>query len=163
MDLPLGGGGWRRDHGRGLQHLAVRLDSRRRRPIRMGRRVNIQDGSILHCHNDVPLDIADEVAVGHNAIVHCRRIGRHTLIGIKSAVLDGAEIGADCIVGAGAVVPPNMKVPDGHLVLGVPGKVIRPVSGAERSYVDLVLDTYERLAREHAAGRYSRFNGRADT
>jgi carbonic anhydrase/acetyltransferase-like protein (isoleucine patch superfamily) len=128
-------------------------------PIRMGSRVNIQDATILHCEHGMPLEIADEVVIGHNAVVHCKRVGRHTLIGIKSAVLDGAEIGENCIVGAGAIVPPGMKVPDGHVVMGVPGKVVRPVRDEELGYVNRVLETYEALARQHVKGAFRRFDG----
>jgi carbonic anhydrase/acetyltransferase-like protein (isoleucine patch superfamily) len=126
-------------------------------PIRLGRRVNVQDGSVLHCETGVPLEIGDEVVIGHNAVVHCRRVGAHTLIGIKATALDGAQIGANCIIGAGAIVPPGMEVPDGHLVLGVPGRIIRPVRDEERGYVAGILATYEALAREHAAGKFTPF------
>lgn len=122
--------------------------------IRVGRRVNIQDGSIIHTETGVDLDIADEVAIGHRAVVHCRRVGRGSLIGIGSILLDRAEIGEGCIVAAGCLVPPRMIVPDGKLVMGVPARVARDVSDAERTYHREVVDRYVQLSKMHASGRY---------
>lgn len=123
-------------------------------PIRVGRRVNIQDGSLLHCNNLVTLEIADDVAVGHQAVVHCKRVGARTLVGTRATVLDDCEIGEDCLIAAGALVPPRTIVPDGSVVMGVPGKVIRPIRSAEREYVRYVVERYQDLAREHAAGKF---------
>ncbi len=122
--------------------------------IRIGNRVNIQDGAVVHTKGGVPLDIADEVGIGHLAVVHCRRVGRLSLIGIHSIVLDDAEIGEGCIVAAGALVPPGMVVPDGKLVMGVPAKVVRDVNEQERRYIRYVIDNYQKLGRRHAAGCY---------
>lgn len=134
-----------------MHHVCVRGDVS---AIRIGARVNVQDGAIVHTKTGVPLDIAEDVGIGHRAVVHCRRVGRHTLIGIGAIVLDDAEIGADCLVAAGAVVPPGMIVPDGKLVMGIPARVVRDVSAKEREYVDFVVSNYLRLNRSHAAGAY---------
>jgi gamma-carbonic anhydrase len=123
-------------------------------PIRVGKRVNIQDGALLHCKNDVTLEIADDVAIAHYAIVHCRRVGSRTLIGTRATVLDDCEIGEDCIVAAGAVVPPKTVVPDGSVVMGVPGRVVRPIRPDERDYLRYVVERYLELARRHAAGEF---------
>jgi carbonic anhydrase/acetyltransferase-like protein (isoleucine patch superfamily) len=123
-------------------------------PIRVGRRVNIQDGALLHCKHGVTLDVSDDVAVAHHAIVHCRRVGARTLVGTRATLLDDAEIGEDCIVAAGAVVPPRTIVPDGSVVMGVPGKVVRPIRQDERDYVRYVVERYLELTKRHVAGEF---------
>ena len=123
-------------------------------PIRIGCRVNIQDGCIVHTHSGVPLDIEDDVSIGHRAVVHCRRVGAGTLIGIGAIVLDECEIGRGCIIGAGAVVPPGRVIPDGKVVMGVPGVVVRDTTEDEREYVRYAVESYLDLGRQHAAGKY---------
>lgn len=122
--------------------------------IRVGRRVNIQDGSLLHCKQDVALEVDDDVAIGHHAVVHCTRVGSRTLIGTRATVLDDCEIGEDCIIAAGAVVPPRTIVPAGSVVMGIPGKVVRPIRPEERDYVRYVVERYTDLARRHASGEF---------
>ncbi len=139
------------DHCSVWHHVMIRGDVA---AIRIGKRVNIQDGAIVHTETDVDLDIADEVAIGHRAVVHCRRVGRATLIGIGAIVLDRAEIGEGCIVAAGALVPPGMKVPDGKVVMGVPAKVVRETTEDERAYHRHVVERYVQLAEKHAGGMY---------
>ena len=122
--------------------------------IRIGARVNIQDGCVIHTETDVDLDIGDDVAIGHRAVVHCRRVGAGSLIGIGSVLLDGAVVGAGRIVPAGAVVPPGMTLPDRAVVTGVRAPAVRGVRDAERAYHREVVDRYVALARQHTAGRY---------
>jgi carbonic anhydrase/acetyltransferase-like protein (isoleucine patch superfamily) len=113
--------------------------------IRIGRRVNLQEHVVLHCDSGVDLEIGDEVTVGHGAIIHGRRVGHRTLVAMNAVILGGAVIGDDCIVAAGCVVSPGTQVPDGHVIMGVPGKVVRPVRPEEiesmrhnnRHYVEL--------------------------
>jgi gamma-carbonic anhydrase len=126
-------------------------------PIRLGQRVNVQDGSVLHCNHEVPLEIADDVAIGHLACVHCKRVGPNTLIATRATILDDAEIGQDCLIGAGAVVPPGMIIPDGSVVLGMPGKIIRPMRDKDREYVRRVVTYYLELARRHAEGEFKAY------
>jgi gamma-carbonic anhydrase len=123
-------------------------------PIRVGERTNIQDGSVLHCKLGVPLEVGSEVIIGHGAVVHCQRVGNRSLIGIHATVLDDAQVGEDCLIAAGTVVPPGMVIPDGSLVMGLPGKVVRPVNEAERAYMRRVVNGYAELARRHAAGEF---------
>ena len=93
--------------------------------IEVGERSNIQDGAVLHCDPGQPLIIGDDVTVGHNAMIHCREVGDRTLVGINAVILDGARVGADCIIGANALVKAGAVIPDGSLVVGSPGKVVR--------------------------------------
>ena len=123
-------------------------------PIRIGARVNVQDGAVLHTLHDIPLEIGDDVGIGHCAVVHCRRVGPHSLIGIGAIVLDDCEIGSDCIIAAGSVLPPNTHVPDGKVVMGVPGRIVRDVTGRDLSTIDEVVESYRTLGREHTLGRF---------
>ena len=89
--------------------------------ITIGRGTIIEDNVVVH--TGVDMTIGDNVIVGHGAVVHCRSVGSNSLIANNVTLLDDAEIGEFCVIGAGAVVSPGMKVPDRSLVFGVPGKV----------------------------------------
>jgi carbonic anhydrase/acetyltransferase-like protein (isoleucine patch superfamily) len=93
--------------------------------ITVGARSNIQDGAVLHCDPGQPLTIGEDVTIGHNAMIHCLEIGDRTLIGINAVILDGAKVGSDCIIGANTLVKAGAVIPNGSLVVGSPGKVIR--------------------------------------
>jgi carbonic anhydrase/acetyltransferase-like protein (isoleucine patch superfamily) len=100
--------------------------------IRIGARTNIQDNCTLHVTNGTwPVEIADEVTIGHGVIAHGCTIGRAALIGMGSRVLDGAVIGELALVGAGALVSEGMHVPPRTLVVGVPAKVKRELTAEE--------------------------------
>ncbi len=120
-------------------------------PIRIGKRVNFQEHAVAHCDTDKDLEIGDDVTIGHAAIVHGRRIGHRTLIGMKAVVLGDAVIGNDCIVAAGTVVSPGTVVPDGQVIMGVPGKVVRPVRPQEYESMRENNQHYVQLAGEHVA------------
>jgi len=139
------------DHCTVMHHVMIRGDIA---PVRIGKRVNVQDGSVLHTRYGVPLEIADDVGIGHRAVVHCRRIGRRTLIGIGAIVLDDCEVGCECIIAAGALLPPRTVVPDGSVVMGGPGKVVRRCTEADLATIDHVLNSYIELGRRHAAGEF---------
>jgi carbonic anhydrase/acetyltransferase-like protein (isoleucine patch superfamily) len=134
-----------------MHHVMIRGDIA---PIRIGARVNIQDGAIVHTPTGTPLDIADDVGVGHRAIVHCRRIGSRTLIGMGSILLDDCEIGSRCIIAAGTVLPPKTLIPDDSMVMGIPGKIVRSTTEADMKTIDHVVESYLRLGRLHASGRF---------
>ncbi|MDO6459520.1 gamma carbonic anhydrase family protein [Granulosicoccaceae sp. 1_MG-2023] len=93
--------------------------------IEIGEGSNIQDGSVLHVDDDVPLHIGRHVTVGHKVMLHGCTIGDGTLIGMNAVVLNHANIGKGCLIGANALVTENMQVPDGSMVLGSPGKIVR--------------------------------------
>src|SRR3954470_11232001 len=100
-------------------------------PVTIGRRVNVQDGVVVHCDTDVPNVIEDDVTIGHGAIVHGTFVGRGSLIGMGAKLLRRTRIGRECLIAAGAVVPPVLEVPDGMVVMGVPGKIARKVKDEE--------------------------------
>ena len=97
-------------------------------PITIGDGSNIQDGSVLHTDEGVPLTIGRNVTVGHMVMLHGCSIGDESLIGIGAIVLNGAKIGRNCLVGAGALVTEGKEFPDGSMVLGSPAKVVRQLT-----------------------------------
>ena len=116
--------------------------------IIIGECTNIQDGAILHGDPGQPTVLDDHVTVGHRAVIHSAYVERGCLIGIGAIVLDGVRVGSGSIVGAGAVV--TKDVPARSLVVGVPGKVLRQLTGAEAADLIDHAKRYERLALVHA-------------
>ena len=122
--------------------------------IRIGPRTNIQDNCTLHVTADTfPVQIAEEVTIGHGAVVHGCTIERRALIGMGSRVLDGAIVGESALVAAGAVVPEGMVVPPRVLVAGVPAKVKRPLSDAELERLEMSWRHYVELKDEFLKGK----------
>ncbi len=113
--------------------------------VTIGANTNIQDLSMLHVAEGYSLTIGKNVTIGHKAIVHACTVGDNTLIGMGSTILDGAKIGKNSVVAAGAVVPPGKTYPDNCLIIGSPAKVKRNLSLEEKEqygnhfkgYVDL--------------------------
>ena len=101
--------------------------------IVVGHHSNVQDGAVLHLADEYPCIVGDYVTVGHSAIVHACTVGDECLIGMGAVILDGAELGAQCIVGARALVTQRTKIPPGSMVLGSPAKVVRQLTEQERA------------------------------
>lgn len=118
-------------------------------PVTIGRRVNVQDGVVIHCDTDVPNTIEDDVTIGHRAVVHGTSVGRGTLIGMGAVVLSRSRIGSECLIAAGAVVPPDLIVPDRMLVVGVPGRVARPLNEKDLQYMRWLTTHYVELAEKY--------------
>jgi len=111
--------------------------------IRVGRRSNIQDGSVVHAMTGThPTSIGDNVTIGHAAVVHGCTIEQQCLIGIGAILLNGAHIGANSIVAAGTLITEGMKVPPKSLVMGSPGKVKRLLTHAEIAEIQAYADRY---------------------
>ena len=125
-------------------------------PVTIGRRVNVQDGVVVHCDTDFPNVIEDDVTIGHRAVVHGVHVGRGSLIGMGAVLLGRSRIGRECLVAAGAVVPPGLEVPDGMAVIGVPGKVVRPVKAEELTYMRWLTAHYVELAERYVRGEDAR-------
>ncbi len=118
------------DHASVWMNAVVRGDVH---SIRIGPYSNIQDNCVVHVFKELhPTVLADHVTVGHSVTLHGCRIGSWCLIGMGATILNGARIGDECIVAAGSLVPEGMEVPAGSLVMGVPGKVRRPITAEER-------------------------------
>jgi len=98
--------------------------------ITVGEGSNIQDGSVLHTDPGMPLTIGKGVTVGHKVMLHGCTIGDNSLIGINAVILNGAKIGKNCLIGANSLVPEGKEIPDGSLVMGSPGKVVRELNEA---------------------------------
>jgi carbonic anhydrase/acetyltransferase-like protein (isoleucine patch superfamily) len=118
------------DHSSVWYHAVLRGDINY---IKVGAYTNIQDGAVVHLADEYGCEIGDWVTIGHSAVVHACKVGDGCLIGMNCTILDGAEIGAQSVVGANALVTGGTKIPEGSLVLGSPAKVIRPLTEAERA------------------------------
>jgi carbonic anhydrase/acetyltransferase-like protein (isoleucine patch superfamily) len=99
--------------------------------VSLGRRTNVQDGCVLHADFGYPCRIADGVTIGHQAIIHGAEVGENVVIGMGAIVLNGAKVGRDCIIAAGALITENTEVPPSSLVMGMPGKVKRSLTPDE--------------------------------
>jgi carbonic anhydrase/acetyltransferase-like protein (isoleucine patch superfamily) len=119
--------------------------------ISIGTHTNLQDGVIVHADPGYPASIGDRVTVGHGAIIHGATVEAECLIGMRAVVLNGASIGTGCLVAAGAVVREGMRVPAGSLVAGVPAKVRREVSEDERRLIEDSWRGYVDRAMRHRA------------
>jgi carbonic anhydrase/acetyltransferase-like protein (isoleucine patch superfamily) len=123
-------------------------------PIAIGDGANIQDGSILHNDEGVPLTIGANVTVGHMTMLHGCTIGDGSLIGINAVVLNNAVVGRDCLVGANALIPEGKSIPERSLVVGSPGRVIRTLTDEEVARLRGNARHYVDNARRFRAGLY---------
>ncbi|SEK27030.1 Carbonic anhydrase or acetyltransferase, isoleucine patch superfamily [Roseovarius nanhaiticus] len=98
--------------------------------IHVGAGTNIQENCVLHTDKGYPLTIGAGCTIGHKAMLHGCTIGENSLIGMGATVLNGARVGRDCLIGAGALITEGKEIPDGSLVMGAPGKVIRTLDAA---------------------------------
>ena len=96
--------------------------------IEIGARTNIQDNSVLHTDPGIPLIIGDGVIVGHRVMLHGCKVGENTLIGIGATILNGAVIGKNCIIGAHSLITEGKVIPDGSMVVGSPGRIIKSLT-----------------------------------
>lgn len=111
--------------------------------IRVGERTNIQDLAMLHCtYKKNPLSIGNDVTIGHHAMLHGCTIGNSVLVGMNATVLDRAVVEPYSMIAAGSVVREGFVVPEGHLVAGVPAKVVRPLTNEERAFLDQSAKNY---------------------
>ena len=120
--------------------------------IRIGRRSNIQDLSVLHADVGMPLTVGEDVTVGHQVMLHGCTIGDGSLIGIGAVVLNGAKIGKGCLVGAGALVTEGKEFPDGSMILGSPAKVVRQLTPEQLRGLRLSALHYVENARRFRTG-----------
>ncbi|WP_137819512.1 gamma carbonic anhydrase family protein [Pseudomonas sp. 2FG] len=119
--------------------------------IHIGENSNVQDGAVMHTDMGYPLSIGKGVTIGHNAMLHGCSVGDYSLIGINAVVLNGAKIGKYCIIGANALIGEGKEIPDGSLVMGSPGKVVRELTEAQKKMLEASATHYV-----HNAQRYAR-------
>lgn len=112
-------------------------------PISIGNQVNIQDGTVAHgTYGKFGVEIADRVTIGHQVMLHGCKIGRESLIGMGSTVMDGVEIPEQCLVGAGSLVTEGSKFPPRSLILGRPAKFKRELTAEEVASLSQSADNY---------------------
>jgi carbonic anhydrase/acetyltransferase-like protein (isoleucine patch superfamily) len=118
----------------------------------VGENSNIQDGSVLHTDDGVPLTIGRDVTVGHKVMLHGCTIGDNSLIGIGAVILNGAVIGKNCLIGAGALITEGKVIPDGSLVMGSPGKVVRELGEPQIQGITMSAAHYVQNWKRFASG-----------
>jgi len=117
--------------------------------ITIGENSNVQDGSVLHTDDGYPLNIGKNVTVGHKVMLHGCEIGDNSLIGINAVVLNGAKIGKNCLIGANSLIPEGKVIPDGSLVMGSPGKVVRELGQEQIKMLEMSALHYVENARRY--------------
>ena len=121
-------------------------------PILIGEDSNIQDGAVGHSDPGAPLTIGARVTIGHQAIVHGCTIAENCLIGMGARILNGAVLGPECLVGAGALITEGKQFEGGSLIVGVPARVIRPLTDEEKAAIRVSAAHYAEKAARYAAG-----------
>lgn len=118
-------------------------------PIIIGENTNIQDGSVLHTDEGIPLTLGRDITVGHKVMMHGCTVGDGALIGMGSILLNGAVIGKHCLIGAGTLIPEGKVIPERSLVVGSPGRVIRELSDEQVARMVASAQHYVRNARRY--------------
>ncbi|MGB0906266.1 MAG: gamma carbonic anhydrase family protein [Maricaulaceae bacterium] len=121
-------------------------------PIVIGARSNVQDGSVLHSDPGFPLNIGEGVTLGHQVMVHGCTIGNNSLVGIGATIMNGAVIGKNCIIGAHALVTEGKIIPDGSMVMGSPGKVVKTLTEPQIAMLKGSAEVYVQNAKRFKTG-----------
>lgn len=117
--------------------------------ITIGENSQLQDGCVVHVDPGFPVTLGENVSVGHMAMLHGCTVGDGTLVGIKAVILNGARIGKNCLIGANSLIAEGREIPDGSLVVGSPGKVVRQLSAEEIKYIRSFADDYVQTFRRY--------------
>jgi carbonic anhydrase/acetyltransferase-like protein (isoleucine patch superfamily) len=110
--------------------------------INLGDGVNIQDGTIIHTDEGEPVTLGSRVSVGHRPLLHGCTVGESTLVANGAMVLDRVKIGRHCLIAAGALVTPGKVIPDGSVVMGSPGQIVRQVNARDLNMIEFIADHY---------------------
>ena len=124
--------------------------------ITIGDDSNVQDGTIIHVDHGVPTKIGNRVAIGHRAIVHGSTVEDDCLIAMGAILLNGVHVGSGSIVGAGAMCPEGMQIPPNSLAIGIPARVVRRTTDAERERIKHTVESYLELQKRYKEGPSSR-------
>jgi len=127
-------------------------------PIKIGKNTNIQDMCVMHTDPGMPLEIGDNVTIGHGAVLHCRRVASNCIIGMGALLLDNVEIGEYSVIAAGAVVTENERIPPRSLVMGIPGKIVKEISDENIKRIEHAPQEYLHLARLHCEGKIAKMH-----
>jgi carbonic anhydrase/acetyltransferase-like protein (isoleucine patch superfamily) len=122
--------------------------------ITIGEASNVQDSTVIHTSHRIPVVLGKNVTVGHGAVIHGARIGDNCLVGMGAILLDGCVIGKECLIGAGALISEGMKIPPRSLVLGIPGRVKRSINRKELELLHKRPKDYVRYAAQHREGSH---------
>ncbi len=125
--------------------------------VRIGRYCNVQDGAVIHVGGRGGTVIGNYCSIAHRAVVHGAEVGDDCLIGIGAVVMDGAKLGRRCVIGAMALVPPGTEIPEGSVVMGVPGKVVATRGNFAATRRNALV--YHRNALAYAQGRHDAWRG----
>jgi carbonic anhydrase/acetyltransferase-like protein (isoleucine patch superfamily) len=120
--------------------------------IELGERTQIQDNSTLHTDPGFPLTIGDNCVIGHNVVLHGCTIGANSLVGMGAIVLNGAKIGTNCLLGAGALVTEGKTFPDNSLIVGAPARAIRTLDDKAKEAIARGAEIYVRRWQHYAKG-----------
>lgn len=134
-------------------HASIRADLNK---ITIRKGANVQDCCVIHVTQEYETVIGENVSLGHGAIIHGAVIGKNTIIGMNASVLDGAKVGEGCVIGANAVVRGGLEIPDHSLVLGVPGKIVKQDEKLQEMSIWNAKD-YHRMAEEHKTGTHEKY------
>ncbi|NMY37639.1 MULTISPECIES: gamma carbonic anhydrase family protein [unclassified Pseudomonas] len=118
--------------------------------ILIGKDSNVQDGAVMHTDMGYPLTLGTGVTIGHNAMLHGCTVGDYSLIGINAVILNGAKIGKHCIIGANALIGEGKVIPEGSLVMGSPGKVVRDLTDEQKALLQAGAAHYVKNAQRYA-------------
>jgi carbonic anhydrase/acetyltransferase-like protein (isoleucine patch superfamily) len=121
-------------------------------PIRLGARTNIQEHVMIHTDPGFPCSVGPGCTIGHRAILHGCTLGANSLVGMGAIVLNGAKIGENCLIGAGSLVSEGREIPDNSLVLGMPGKVVRQINDEQKAMIERAVESYASRWKRFAAG-----------
>jgi carbonic anhydrase/acetyltransferase-like protein (isoleucine patch superfamily) len=119
--------------------------------IVIGAGTNVQDGSIIHTDEGFPTHIGANVTIGHRALLHSCTVGDNTMIANGAMVLDRVRIGKNCVIAAGALLPPDKEIPDGSVVMGSPGKIVREITERDMQMISRVGASYRARAASYRA------------
>ncbi|OZY32345.1 gamma carbonic anhydrase family protein [Pseudomonas lundensis] len=118
--------------------------------ILIGKNSNVQDGAVMHTDMGYPLTLGTGVTIGHNAMLHGCTVGDYSLIGINAVILNGAKIGKHCIIGANFLIGEGKVIPDGSLVMGSPGKVVRDLTDEQKALLQASAAHYVKNGQRYA-------------
>lgn len=118
--------------------------------ILIGKDSNVQDGAVMHTDMGYPLTLGTGVTIGHNAMLHGCTVGDYSLIGINAVILNGAKIGKHCIIGANSLIGEGKVIPDGSLVMGSPGKVVRDLTDEQKKLLEASAAHYVKNGQRYA-------------
>ncbi|MCP4602296.1 MAG: gamma carbonic anhydrase family protein [Proteobacteria bacterium] len=121
-------------------------------PIVIGKNTNIQDNAVVHSDRTIPVEIADNVTVGHSAVIRGCKIARNVMVGMNATIMSGANIGEYCVIGANSFVSYNKEFPPRSLITGIPAKLVRELTDEETAVNDVTPELYAEVIEKYRRG-----------